>query len=209
MDYKGVNVISNMPLKIEKAKIMQRLGYIKSKTLIGPHLNEIVESLIIEGFSYCRTLGIYQICEIKKAGNDNIKINDSFVLKSKSLYKLLSDSESIVFMMSTVGSAVMKIIQESMHEGNNVKAVVFDAVASETADSGLDYIMKLINTLIRPLSFKLTKYRYSPGYGDLSLQYQKNIYDYLKIENYDISITSKYMLIPEKTVLAIAGVERI
>jgi len=61
--------------------------------------------------------------------------------------------------------------------------------------------------MIRREGKKLTKMRYSPGYGDLPLSNQKLIYDVLNLERLGISITERFMLVPEKSVIAIAGVE--
>jgi cobalamin-dependent methionine synthase I len=54
----------------------------------------------------------------------------------------------------------------------------------------------------------LTKHRYSPGFGDLPLNYQKDIFSVLELEKFNMSITEKFMLIPEKSVIAIAGIEK-
>jgi cobalamin-dependent methionine synthase I len=78
-------------------------------------------------------------------------------------------------------------------------------VASETADAGLDWIQAFLNSQMAKQGRKLTT-RYSPGYGDLDLSAQKVIYDALKLEKIGISITDRYLLIPEKSVLAIAGI---
>ena len=49
--------------------------------------------------------------------------------------------------------------------------------------------------------------RYSPGYGDLELYNQDIFYRLLNLENWGVEITENYMLIPEKTVTAIVGIE--
>lgn len=51
--------------------------------------------------------------------------------------------------------------------------------------------------------------RYSPGYGDLPLTNQKIIFDILNLERLGLRITERFMLVPEKSVIAIAGVEGI
>ena len=77
----------------------------------------------------------------------------------------------------------------------------------ETADAGLDWLMDFINKMLRKEGKKLTEQRFSPGYGDLPLANQRLIYDLLKLERLGLKLTEKCMLIPEKSVLAIAGVE--
>jgi len=55
----------------------------------------------------------------------------------------------------------------------------------------------------------LTKHRYSPGYGDLPLEYQKDLFALLQLDKLGVAITERCLLVPEKSVIAISGIERI
>lgn len=70
-------------------------------------------------------------------------------------------------------------------------------------------MVEFINKEIRREGKKLTQKRYSPGYGDLLLTNQKIIYDILNLKKLRIELTESYMLVPEKSVIAIAGIEGI
>jgi hypothetical protein len=85
--------------------------------------------------------------------------------------------------------------------------LILDSVASQTADAALDWIVQMLNKIFAREGKKLTKHRYSPGFGDLPLSYQKEIFEALKLYKLNMSITEKFMLVPEKSVIAIAGVE--
>jgi cobalamin-dependent methionine synthase I len=84
---------------------------------------------------------------------------------------------------------------------------VFDAYASEYVDGVLDVIIARKNEALRRTGQKLTKHRFSPGYGDLDISYQKVFYDLLDMQTLDVTINENYLLSPEKSVIAIAGVE--
>ena len=49
--------------------------------------------------------------------------------------------------------------------------------------------------------------RFSPGYGDFLLENQRDFFELLKIGDFGVKLTERYIFIPEKTVTAIAGVE--
>jgi len=53
----------------------------------------------------------------------------------------------------------------------------------------------------------LTRMRFSPGYGDLSLENQKLFFKALELEKMGMKLTESLMMFPEKSVTAIAGVE--
>jgi hypothetical protein len=95
----------------------------------------------------------------------------------------------------------------AMRDGDGLKAIVFDAYASEYVDGTLDVIMSRKNESLRRTGQKLTRHRYSPGYGDLDLKYQKAIFELLDLSALDVTINENYLLSPEKSVIAIAGVE--
>jgi len=91
-----------------------------------------------------------------------------------------------------------------MHE-----AYVFDRAASELADSGLDVVRKLANRRLERLGKRVLARRFSPGYGDVELSVQKLLFDRLKLSALGVSILPSYMLVPEKSVIALSGIRRV
>jgi cobalamin-dependent methionine synthase I len=107
-------------------------------------------------------------------------------------------------MASTVGG-IKERVADLLNQGKYDMAVMLDAVASECADSGLDFLMQSQAKLMQRQGERLTN-RYSPGYGDLPLSFQKSIFDILELNKINLSISPTFMLEPEKSVLALAGV---
>jgi cobalamin-dependent methionine synthase I len=50
--------------------------------------------------------------------------------------------------------------------------------------------------------------RFSPGYGDLPLTFQRDLYRELSLDELGIRITEKCILYPQKTITAVIGVEQ-
>jgi len=67
--------------------------------------------------------------------------------------------------------------------------------------------MDYFNQSLRRENRRLLGKRYSAGYGDLFLETQKVIYGLLQLDRIGIEITESCMLIPEKSVTAITGIE--
>ena len=51
-----------------------------------------------------------------------------------------------------------------------------------------------------------TKPRFSPGYGDFDISYQKNIFSCLNSEKYiGLTLTDSMLMVPSKSVTAVVG----
>ena len=144
------------------------------------------------------------IAEIKGA---RIILPDSLEFESRQLAKLLANCNEIVLMGATAGREIMDAIEKDATGANLTRAIVLDAAASEIVDASLDWIMDYFNQSLRRENRRLLGKRYSAGYGDLFLETQKAIYRLLKLDRIGIEITESSMLVPEKSVTAITGIQ--
>lgn len=198
-----------IPSSPDKSMIFTRLGYRKTTTVISDDYKKKLHDSIKQGLMLCNTKGVFGRFKILEHKEDFIKLENNAVFESKSLAKLLTRSFEVILMSATVGEDITERITREVKSGDAALGVVLDAVASETVDSALDWMVDFINKILRREGKRLTGMRYSPGYGDLPLSNQKIIFDILKLDKLGLDITEKYMLIPEKSVIAIAGVEGI
>jgi hypothetical protein len=202
-----VNYFENIPTVAEERQILLRLGYnIHLTVLNGLHRQKLDDS-IRYGAALCKLQGAFCRVPIIEHGTDYVRMVNRQVFHSAQLAKLLSSCSELVLLAATVGSAIGAVIREAISTGDAAQGVILDAVASETADAGLDWLMQLFNQMQAKTGLKLTKHRYSPGYGDLLLDNQQIIYDILALQKLKLTLTPEYILIPEKSVLAIAGIE--
>jgi len=189
-------------------KILYRLGYRKGKTILNKEQKEEIEQLIWEGVSLCKPKGAYVIVPVTAKDESSVCIGDYLII-SKSLAQLLKNSDYVALMASTIGHDIIKVINNEIKKGNSVKAVTFDSTASQIADKTVAWVMEAINKNLKREARKLTSFRYSPGYGDLDLKYQEIFFKELNLEKLEMSLTETFMMIPEKSVTAICGVEKI
>ena len=103
----------------------------------------------------------------------------------------------------------MEAIRQDTAADNLTRAVVLDATASEMVDAALDWMESLFGRELRRESRQLTKSRFSCGYGDLALENQRLFYDLLEMKQLGVELTETLILVPEKTVTAVAGIEPI
>jgi Vitamin B12 dependent methionine synthase, activation domain. len=120
---------------------------------------------------------------------------------------MLRESSGAYLMCATIPQRHVDSIGEAIRRGEGLKAIVFDAYASEAVDGALDVIVERRNAVLKRTGQRLTKRRFSAGYGDLDISGQRPLYDMLDMGSMEVSINEQYLLSPEKSVIAIAGVE--
>jgi hypothetical protein len=202
-----VSLIKPVPIELPLKMILMRLGYRNTTTVLSMGQREKLQAAIEDGFSLCETVGCWRRITIRERTSDTIILQDSSVLQSKSLAALLSDSSDVVFMASTVGSGIVDAASGAVARSDGATAVIYDAVGGQCADAVMNWINDFIRRQLSRNMERLTAQRFSPGYGDLGLENQMVIYSLLQLDRLNLQLTSRYMLVPEKSVTAIAGIE--
>lgn len=192
----------------KEAVILTRLGYKKSTTVFSQEHRAFFEEGLKTGLLLCNSSAAVGRLKIERNDGGKIVLENGTVFESTGLSSFLADCGELFLMGGTVGSEITQKISKEIESGNAGMGLILDAVASQAADSIMDWAMDFLNKRLLKEGLSLTRLRYSPGYSDLGLENQKKIYDLLKLKNIGIKITEKYMLIPEKSVIAIAGICR-
>ena len=203
-----VEFFHSITIDLPYEKIYARLGYAKGITVLNAQQEAHIEQYIDEAFQYIALKGAACRIPIEK-NQDDIVIAGDIRLESKDISKFLRGSDEIVFIGATAGGEVIDKIKEYSQKAQMDKAVIFDATASEMVDDALSWIMDFLSYQIRRENKQFTPHRYSAGYGDFSLDNQKIICETLQMSALDVTLTDHCVLIPEKTVTAIAGIEPI
>lgn len=190
----------------KKSLILSRLGYDKNRTVISGEAMHEVERLIFDAERTLRVTAAYRIMNISQINAPKVILEDGTILSGQRLSELLRNSRQALIMGATGGKKIMELINSLQDEGKMSEAVVIDAAASEITDSALDLVMSYVEQSLRPKGRFLTKMRFSPGYGDFDIKQQKDFYRLLEGRNLGIELNEACLLIPEKSVFAIAGI---
>jgi hypothetical protein len=204
-----VQYFDHIPAMAGEKEVLSRLGYNRHLTVLTDEHRAGLQANIRHGLALCNLRGAYCRVRIIERESGRITMANQQVLESAGLAKLLTGSDELVLMAATVGAEIVSAVHAEVGQGDITLGVIMDAVASETADAGLDWMMGFISRMLVREGRKTTKHRYSPGYGDLALKYQKIIFDLLDLQRLGLTLTPDFILIPEKSVVAIAGIETI
>ena len=140
-----------------------------------------------------------------------IKITGSLVdlgfckVESKDLAKNLEGCESAIVFAATVGMSV-DVLCVKYARISPFRALLIQATGTERIEALCDLFEKEIKEELKT-NGKTTRPRFSPGYGDLPLLLQKDIFPFLSPEKIGIRLGESLLMTPTKSVTAIIGIK--
>lgn len=124
-----------------------------------------------------------------------------FGVTSENLARNLDGCAKAVVFASTIGVGIDRLIAK-YSVLSPAKALLFDAIGTERIEALCDLFC---DDIAREYQMS-AKPRFSPGYGDLVLSFQKEIFSMLNCRKHiGLSISDSLMMSPSKSVTAIVG----
>jgi len=207
MNYDTLIRLDDIQFDINRKAVYVRLGYRRGKTALSRKMIDMVEAAFKEAMNLARVEGTYIIRRIKDRGDEITLKGSDVVLRGSSMEKLLADSFAVALMAVTIGPELERRAALEAENGNVEKSLVFDVIGSEIVEAAADSINNHLVVQARQAGVSLTR-RFSPGYGDLPLEFQRDLYRELDLGGLGIEISEKNILFPQKTITAVIGVER-
>ncbi|HOD12549.1 MAG TPA: vitamin B12 dependent-methionine synthase activation domain-containing protein [Candidatus Omnitrophota bacterium] len=198
-----------IPILPRASAIFRALGFSKEKTLIKKVQEKDLNIFIEEARRYITVKAHAARMSITNLTDTTVSLENDIRLESQDLAAFLRGSQEVLLMGSTAGQPIMELIEKVSAQGDLTRAVVYNAVASELADEALSWLMVYFRHQLRRENLGLDYRRFSAGYGDLSIEYQKTFWEALKLEQIGIRITEEFFLLPEKSVTALSGIRTI
>jgi hypothetical protein len=194
-----------IPLEIPWRAIYARLGFSRSNTIITPEQEKQYRATILESASTVDLMARFTTVAITVDTGKNKISGNGLEIISSDLVKSIGDSKHLLVMSVTAGKEITRL-RDSLMQDIPGKGVIADAVGSETAEFGIRWLHDFCESHFLKQGWKVQKRRYSPGYGDCHLSVQQQLIRLLDLEQIGITITSSNMLVPEKSVTALAGI---
>ncbi len=139
--------------------------------------------------------------DMEKTDN-GIKLSGTYLtLEGKLANKHFCASKKIVVILATLGMQSELLLKEYFAK-NAEKAVVLDACLTVKIEKYLDEIEKDFKSKGLDITTRI-----SCGYGDLKLEYQKDLLNFLDGKKIGVFQNESYMLTPNKSVIALIGVK--
>lgn len=166
----------------------------------------LLNSCIAEAEDKLSYKGCYARVEIGVLG-DTVDMGFARV-NSHSLARCLDGCGEAVVFCATVGVGIDRLIAR-YSATSPARAVMLQALGSERVEALCDEFCARISKDEKTAN-RVTRPRFSPGYGDLALDLQRSIFAYLDpTKHIGVALNDNLFMSPSKSVTAIIGIKRI
>ncbi len=148
---------------------------------------------------------VYKFFDLTLEDNTINIVNTNLSLKGKSIYNHLKDCQKVILLCATVSLDVDNLIKKAQAT-DVTKAFIYDNMGSVLVEQVCDNIENIIKDKNSDYYFTT---RFSPGYGDLTIDIQ-NLFLEVTNAKKQIGLTANEssILIPRKSVTAIIGLSK-
>lgn len=189
--------------KINRQEVLKYLSYRGSEIPI--EINNLIDECIKEVIEISNPKYIYQIFNIDRREDKVFLENSNFELQGGDIKQLLENSSSCILLAATLGIRIEQVIR-TLQIRDLAKSIIMDSCASSAVESICNQITENIRSSIEKKG-KYTTDRFSPGYGDLPIEIQKDFIGVLDARRkIGINLSSSGIMIPRKSVTAIIGI---
>jgi hypothetical protein len=137
--------------------------------------------------------------------NPIIKLKDTiFQIQSKDLYNNLKNCHKVYLLACTLGPQVDSLIRKTQFT-DQVMATILQATGAMYIEEVVDFVNNQINQIEKGKN-KSTRPRFSPGFGDVSLEVQKDFFSLLPCSKIGLTLMDTLIMAPEKSVTAFVGI---
>ncbi len=186
------------PPKINMKEILRYSGVKKS----DDKLLSLTEECIREVSAHISYKVCYKKCDISHHG-DTVYA-DSIPINSKNLLHTLKDCNKALIFCATLGLDFDRMLR-TFSSSSPSKAVIIQAIGAERIEALCDAFSRDMESIYNKKGLFL-KPRFSPGYGDFDLSFQKEVSCLLNFsKEIGVTVNSSYILSPSKSVTAIIG----
>jgi len=191
-------------MELNRREILRYLGY-KSGNEPDERTRELMEEVILEIMEVAEPKCVYRIFPVKSLKENLVDLG--FVqLHSRQLAGNLKSCHQVVFLAVTLGSSVELLLQR-YNRLQVSRAVMLQAVAAEWIEQYCDACEEAILSELGEGCF--LRPRFSPGYGDFSLEFQRTLLQVLEApKRIGLTLTDSLMMMPSKSVTAVIGISR-
>ena len=184
-------------LPVNRKEVLRYAGCKDGEAVFGKLLDECVAESVAKGLSLKVCYTVFDV-EIRK----NVCGFGAFSVKSENLAKNLQGCTRAVVFAATAGVEIDRLIAKYGALSPS-KAVMFQSLGAERVEALCDAFCEDVR---REMNCE-TKPRFSPGYGDLDLSSQKDIFSVLGCEKHiGLTLNDSMLMSPSKSVTAIMGI---
>lgn len=190
---------------IDRKEALRYMGYRGQK--MDPALHDLLDTCIEEVKAVSKESFTYGIFDMERVEEGLQLKGTTLLLHGKDIGRHLSKAEKCAVMAVTLGLETDRRIA-FYSKTDLTKGLIFDACAAAAVESICDMVQEEIEAKAKAIGLQTTT-RFSPGYGDFSIDIQKEIARVLKTyEKFGLGVNESSIMIPRKSVTAVIGMQK-
>ena len=194
--YLGYHFGGEVPLDDELEKMVDELTG-KLKEVITPRcIYELYDLAVSDG-----------VCTLSR--HNTVESTPLLVINSQKLSAHIKECRYAILFAATIGPGADMLIRR--YSGRStIKSAILQAAGAAAIEAFADEVTEQIRSetdILFSQSEAKFKMRFSPGYGDFSLEHQKDFFRLLQLEkNLGMNLNSALLMSPSKSITAVIGV---
>lgn len=172
-------------------------------------VSDLLEKAAREMQAVMKAQAVFEIFDLTEnsvvsAGSTTVTLRFADVtLQSRDLGRNLAGCSKVALLAATIGPQVDALIRR-----HSSLDPVYASILQATGAMYIEELVDLVNSEIKKIAAAQglkTKPRYSPGYGDVPLQVQKDFFRLLPCTRIGLTLMDTLIMAPEKSVTAFVG----
>lgn len=196
-----------IPVKLralpDVGETLRYLGY------AGQEMDEKLADRLEAAVKLCsqfKPKGAFRVFDVTESpdGGSLQTASGGLLLRSKSLASHVGDAPAIALMAVTLGLESERVLRREMAL-SPTDGMLANAAASSMAEAAMEALQQQVTEWAQERGLRVGQ-RFSPGYGDLSLDVQPLLLERLNAARLlGVTATDAHLLVPSKSITAIAG----
>ncbi len=192
-------------IDVRISEVQRYLGY--GKNIPDEQVTDVIKRCInrLKKETMPRAAVKYFPITLKK----DVVIIEGMHIKSKGLIKNLAGCDEAALFAATVGDVPDRLVKRNEIMGKMTEAAVYQASAAALEEAWCDIVDMKIKNEARKRGL-YARPRFSPGYGDFSLEFQKDFSRILDMpKEVGIMLNDALLMYPSKSVTAVIGLSKV
>lgn len=200
-------VLLNMPFTIEEKRVLRELrisGIEQLADMPEKNIARYIKKAVDVAYGLIEAKGLYRTFKLVKTDAAPPGVEGSpGLFFGKKIASLLEKCDYVSLLLTTIGPALPDRATEIQKSGPT-EAYYLEHVGGWMADYLADRVDERITRECGKNGYKTTM-RYSPGYGDWTLEAQPELLRLVEAEKLGVALTDTMIMIPRKSVSAAIG----
>lgn len=184
-------------------EVARYLGY-RRATPPEADVSALMEKAASEMQAVMKAQAVFEIYDLSVVSTSSTTVSFADVtLQSQDLGRNLAGCSKVALLAATIGPQVDALIRR-----HSSLDPVYASILQATGAMYIEELVDLVNSEIKKIAAAQglkTKARYSPGYGDVPLQVQKDFFRLLPCTRIGLTLMDTLIMAPEKSVTAFVG----